>query len=298
MGNEKSCCGALNPDSRTSLYCLLGNPVKESLSPLMYNAAFSDTGFNGCYLSFEVEPSFLEEAIKGLRACVFGGCNVTIPFKKDIIPYIDHLSEEAKLIQSVNTVVNREGALCGYTTDGEGFCRFLAENHISPLKKEVLILGAGGAAVAVSYSLAKAGASSVTVANRTLDRAIELVRLIESNSGVSFAKAVSLDPDPLNDALRTAHIVVNCLPFDLPALLELSNKGFKGLSRSFSNDGVVFADIRYNPDETELMAAFRRNGASAFNGREMLLWQAVLAFEIFTGGEKAPVHVMKKAINI
>jgi len=138
---------------RTKITGLYGFPVEHTLSPLMHNAAFEHLGLDYCYLPFSVHPDFLKNAVEAIRALNLAGVNITVPHKESVIPYLDKVNEEALFIGAVNTIVNTEGTLTGYNTDGRGFMRSLAENNISPENKKILIAGAGGASRAIGYYL-------------------------------------------------------------------------------------------------------------------------------------------------
>ena len=140
---------------KTRVTALFGYPVEHTLSPVMQNAAFDHMGLDCCYLPFSVPPDSLKQAVESIRALAFLGANLTIPHKEAVIPFLDHLDEEAAIIRAVNTIVNRDGKLTGYNTDGKGFMRSLDENLVSPAGKQVLIIGAGGSARAISYCLGR-----------------------------------------------------------------------------------------------------------------------------------------------
>lgn len=278
-------------DVNTSFYLLIGNPVSHSLSPALYNAAFSATGLNCCYLASEVPPGSLGEAVAGMRALNIAGGNVTAPYKEEIMGFLDWISPEAELIKSVNTLVNRGGRLHGFSTDGSGFCRFLREKMGGSLYGcTVLIAGAGGAARAVSYSLANEGVQSMVIANRTPQRAEHLADILVNETSLQGVFLVPLTAKSFKETFQVCQVVVNCLPFDDPGLLC----ALKDPSLSLKH--LIFVDLRYNPEETELMKAVREKGGQACNGKGMLMYQAAAAFELFTGGE-APVEKMQEVLG-
>ena len=140
---------------KTKVLGLLGWPVEHSLSPAMHNAAFEHIGLDCCYVTFPVKPGFLKDAVRSVRALNLAGVNVTMPHKENVIPLLDKVDADASFIGAVNTIVNSNGKLIGYNTDGRGFMRSLSEAQISVNKKNVLILGAGGASRAIGFYLAK-----------------------------------------------------------------------------------------------------------------------------------------------
>lgn len=278
-------------DANTRLYLLLGDPVSHSLSPALYNAAFEESDLNACYLACRVGTRSLGEAVAGMRVLNIAGGNVTAPFKEEAVHFVDRLSSGAEIIKSVNTLVNRDGCFWGYTTDGPGFCRSLREKLGTPLSGcRVLLVGAGGAARAVAYSLAVEGVRNLVIANRTGQRARELVETLVKYTPLKRIRAVSLTPESLREEMAKCQVVINCLPLDSRELLSAMT------DPSLLLQGCYFADLRYSPGETELMKVFIQRGGQAFNGKGMLLWQAVYAYELFAGIQ-APVEKMRDIIG-
>ncbi|NLI69269.1 MAG: shikimate dehydrogenase [Firmicutes bacterium] len=288
-------------DARTTMYALLGSPVRHSLSPIMHNAAFRALGINAAYMACEVAPGELADAIEGARALSFGGLNITSPYKEAVIENIDIVSPAAALIRSVNTVVREGDAWRGYSTDGAGLCRFLQGDSgaaaADPTGRRVLIVGAGGAARAVAFALAQEGVKSLTVANRTPAHAEELKELISVHTSFHATRTIPLEEEPLSEELDRSSLIIYCLAFDHDVLKEI-------LSARREEEGILsgrtLVDLRYVPAETETMRLFRLSGGEAFNGKGMLLWQGVLAFELFMAKAKmgAPVEAMRRAIEL
>ncbi len=275
-------------DGSTKLFLLLGNPVSHSLSPLLHNAAFKALGLNCVYLAATVEQEALPHAVAGLRALKVGGANITAPYKEAVMAHLDDLAPQAQLIRSVNTVVNREGRLYGDSTDGPGFILALREAGPPDLLDEpVMIVGAGGAARAVAFSLAKEGAA-VFVANRTAARAVELVELLRRNASLKAGAAVEWHPQELRRCWEACRTMIYCLPGDSAAVAEVL--GFS------SCRGRYFFDLRYHPPRSALMRRFQEQGGTAYNGKGMLLWQAALSFNQFSGRE-APLEEMRRALG-
>lgn len=283
-----------NIDARTVPYGLIGDPVRHSLSPQLYNSAFDHHRLNCCYLAFEVDAQNLSAAVNGLRALGIGGFNVTAPYKEEIISFLDEVSREATLVRSVNTVVNHRGSLQGYTTDGPGFCRFLKEDCGEDLSTDrVLVIGAGGAARAVAFSLAFEGIQSMVIANRTLSNARELARLLEAETSIAEVQATTLEKVALEKEISAADLVVNSLAFDVPEVLE----AIEEVGRNNGLKAGLLVDLRYNPEVTEMMKNYERQGGRVHNGKGMLFWQAVMAFEHFFPDLEAPVEVMRRAVE-
>lgn len=269
---------------------LLGWPVGHSRSPAMHNAAFRALGLNWQYLLLPVAPEDVGDAVRGLRALRFAGANVTVPHKQAVMPFLDEVTLEAQAIGAVNTIVNRDGHLVGYNTDAIGFLRALREAGFEPRGCRAVVLGAGGAARAVVYALLAAQAT-VTVANRTVEKARELAR----DLGRVFGTTVHVIPlhsrAALAQALGGADLLVNAtsvgmaphadacpLPADLPL-----------------HPSLTVYDTVYVPRETQLIRRAQEAGAKAVDGLGMLLHQGAVAFELWTG-MKPPLDVMRQAL--
>ncbi|MGI5875381.1 MAG: shikimate dehydrogenase [Dethiobacteria bacterium] len=278
-------------DGRTKIVGLFGAPVSHSLSPAMHNAAFHKFGLNYCYLPFHVETNNLPSAVKAIRALGIRGVNITAPHKEKTVLYLDTLSETARLLQAVNTVINDDGKLYGENTDVDGFI-FLLRNNLKNKGEgeKALMLGAGGAAKATALALVRSGVKSLTIANRTLAKAEQLSNLLKSSGELKGQRVetVLLDKKNLQEHLKTATLVVNALSCD-PLELDLLPPG--GLAGPAS---VI--DLRYSPAETPFLHGAKAAGCRSINGLDMLLGQGARAFELFTGLKKAPLKVMKDAL--
>lgn len=282
----------MNIDANTRLYLLIGKPITHSLSPTLHNAAFDSLGMNCLYLASSVEPAEVGKAVNGLKALSIAGANVTSPHKEAVIKYLDDLTTEAKLINSVNTIVNDKGRLTGFTTDGNGFYRALIES-VDDFKPDwpVMIVGAGGAARAVAYTIANKAGSEIYIVNRSVEKAKALAEFLEINSPLKKCNVVSFEKNSIEEALNECRLIIYSLPLDSPDFtVALGNDPGK------LNNSVLF-DLRYNPVRTGVMEAFERAGGRSFNGLRMLFWQAAEAFELFTGKE-APLESMKKAMTL
>jgi shikimate dehydrogenase len=265
---------------KTKITGLFGYPVEHTLSPLMHNAAFEHLGIDFSYLPFSVHPGSLDKAVEAIRALNFAGVNVTIPHKESVIQYLDEVNEEALFIGAVNTIVNREGKLTGYNTDGRGFMRSLAENLIDPEKKKILIVGAGGASRAIAYYLSEK-AEELSIFD------IDKIKLQKLASDLSQIRENIRVPSDISD-LTGFGIVINATPLGLkpadPIPLDLSG---------LAPDQIV-CDLIYK--ETPLLALAKQKGCKTVDGLGMLLWQGVIAFELWTE-TSAPVEVMRTALT-
>jgi shikimate dehydrogenase len=269
-------CESSHISGATRVVGVCGHGIAYTLSPAMHNAAFRATGLDYVYVTFEVAPGTAADAVAGIRALGLAGVNITKPLKTEMIPYLDALTEAARRVGSVNTVIRRDTALVGDTTDGVGLRRALEGLDVRLPGKTVLILGAGGAARAACDMSASAGAGRTVVAARNREKA-------EETASVGRAEVVSLDPSELAEAIRSADLVVNAIPSDIPVEAAW-----------FGRHQLVY-DTRYDVADTPLMRCARMAGARVSNGLDMLLFQGAAAFELWTG-HTAPVEVMRTAL--
>ncbi len=273
---------------KTKIYGIFGHPVEHTFSPGMHNAAFKKLGMNACYVPFSVPPERLADAAKAVVSLGLCGLNVTVPHKERIIPYLDDLSEEARLIGAVNTIEVNNGRLVGHNTDGRGFLRALKEqSKFNPRGKKFLFIGSGGAARAVGFSLALAGAGKIVFRDLDTEKAALLAHDIQEKTGVD---AESIAEERLEGSAAVADCLINATPLGLKKTDPLP------LSRTLISKSHLICDLVYNPPETPFLKAAKTLGAQKFSGLGMLLYQGVIAFEIWTG-KKAPVPVMKSALR-
>ncbi|MSQ12931.1 MAG: shikimate dehydrogenase [Dehalococcoidia bacterium] len=267
---------------------IIGYPLGHTLSPVFQQAALDACGIDARYVAWETPPDRLAERLRELRVPDVLGFNVTVPHKETVIPLLDTISDWAGDLGAVNTVVSRDGRLTGHNTDAEGFLRALKqEGDFNPRGATVLVLGAGGASRAVVLSLAREGAASVTIANRTLARAEALAAEVRARGGQSHA--VQLDDAHLTEALRTPPgLIVNC------TTLGMAHGPAEGQSpmptRLIPKSALVY-DLVYRPAVTPLLQAAHQAGARVLGGLPMLIYQGAAAFTLWTGRE-APVQAM------
>lgn len=259
---------------------IIGWPVQDSLSPLIHNAAFAALGMDWAYVPLPVAPGDLEAALAGLPAMGFSGANVTMPHKTDVARLVRNLSEDAQLLRAVNTLVTGAAGLVGHNTDAPGFDRFVRRDAgFEPGGRSALIFGAGGAARACALALARGGLGALTVAVRDPTRAETLRAMLEGQlsavRAVSFEEAGEVDCD----------LVVNATPLGAAG---------ETLPHPPLRPGMLVVDLLYRPTLTPLQAAAKAAGASAFGGLGLLLHQAALSFELWTGLEP-PLSVMSAA---
>jgi shikimate dehydrogenase len=282
---------SVNIGGETRLVGIIGDPVAHSLSPAMHNAAFAALGLDFAFVPLPVPAARVAEAVAGLRALGFRGANVTMPHKAAVLPHLDEVSADARLIDAVNTIVVEGGRLSGHTTDAEGFARALHE--VEPggaAGRAVLLRGAGGAARAVALALAREGATSLTVADRTPAAAERLLERLGPRFGEAPLRAVPLDRLSVAD-VTAADLIVNATPLGIEGVLKLPSVVVDTLRR-----GHVVFDLVYGKRPTNLLTEARARGARAVDGLSMLVWQAAASFELWTG-RPAPLDVMRSAVR-
>jgi shikimate dehydrogenase len=256
------------------LYALFGCPVHHSLSPLMHNDAFQRLNIAAHYHAFHVEPEHLKDAVAGVRALGIAGLNVTIPHKTAVMALLDDIDAEARRIGAVNTIVNENGRLIGYNTDGPGYVRALEEETNVEIKdKRILLIGAGGAARGIYFSLIDRGAKQIDICNRTVSKAKQL---IEEGDAAASSAVYSLNE--AEQRLGEYDIVINTTSVGMyPNTEEMP------MSLANLKEGTIVSDIIYNPLETKWLKEARERNAIVQNGVGMFIYQGALAFEKWTG---------------
>ena len=266
-------------DGYTRLAAVVANPIKHSISPFIHNSAFEATNTNGVYLAWEVDATELAETVANIRRYQMFGINLSMPYKEQVIPYLDQLSAEACLIGAVNTVVNREGTLIGYNTDGKGFFKSLPSFKIS--RKRLVLLGAGGAAKAILAQAILDGVSqiSVFVRSSSMEKTRPYLEKIQNATGFRVDLFALEDIQELQDSITQADLLVNA-----------TSVGMDGSSQPIPTsivlpEKLMVADVIYQPFETPFLKWAKEQGNQSINGLGMLLYQAAEAFELWTGKE-------------
>lgn len=275
---------------RAELVGVFGDPVDDNPTGVMEEAAFEACGLNYRYITMKVTEADLDAAMKSIRALHMKGMNLTMPHKITAIPYLNELSEAAQIIGAVNTILVREdGTLFGENTDGKGFVQALKNKGITPEDKQVMILGAGGAAKAIAVECALAGANKVTIYNRTEEKAKVLADTITAHTKAA-SEGRKWEPGL-------------AIPEGTDILINATSIGFSpdvtarpDISYGTVTDHMVVCDVVFHPAETEFLKSCGAQGAKTINGLGMLACQGALNFTLWTGVE-APLDVMEETLR-
>ncbi len=279
-------------DTQTRLVGVIGWPIEHSLSPAMQNAALREMGLNWVYLAFAVEPGRVGEAVAGVRGLGLVGLNVTIPHKSAVIDHLDAIDESVEALGVANTIVRTEdGRLIGHNTDGPGFVRSIEERGHTIEGKAVALLGAGGSARSVAYACARAGARSMTVLNRTVERAEEVAALVRDRAGLAAVDALPITGEAARQAVEAADVVVDCTSVGMYPHTDVEPV----IPGAWLHPGQVVVDLTYNPLETVMLRAAADAGAETVDGAGMLVHQGAISLQYWTG-RQAPVETMRRAL--
>ena len=273
----------------TRLYSVIGDPVSHSLSPRIMNSAFAAAGVDAVYVALPVKEQDAALAMDMVRRFGLAGVNVTMPLKQAIVPYLDQLSPAAQQVGAANCVINDQGALTGHNTDCTGFRLSLAK-HFPAAPNSAFLLGAGGAARAIAAELARWGCQELLICNRSQARAEELAGLFQDQAACRVV-VVPWAPERWPELLNYTELFINATSLgmgDNGSLADLID--WQAIERR----PLIYETI-YNPLETELLAQARKHRCPVVVGTELLLWQAVAGFEIWTG-QVAPVAVMRESL--
>lgn len=273
---------------KQELTAAFGQPIAENPTQAMVEAAYRHHGLDWRYLTIEVAPDGLENAVKGAKAMGFQGFNCTIPHKVKVIEHLDGLGESASLMGAVNCVVRRDGQWIGENTDGKGFVESLRE-LTDPQGKNVVVFGAGGAARAIGVEVALAGAAKITIVNRTVERGEELTKLLAEKLPV---EANFVPWDGVYAAPNDTDVLINATSIglfpDMDARLDLDVETLR--------EGMVVADVIPNPPRTHLVKDAEARGCKVIDGLGMLVNQGVIGIRHWTGVDPDPA-VMRQALE-
>lgn len=260
---------------KTKQLAVIGYPADHSFSPVMHNFIADNMNMDYTYSAFTVSPENLGDAIRGMRAMGFCGMNVTAPHKIEVIKYLDEISDDAKLLNSVNTVVNKNGILTGYNTDSEGFYLSLKNAGVKVENADILVMGCGGVVIPALTGIIKYNPKSITLLNRTKAKAEKLAEDIFNITG--YRIKTCMETDSFDIIINTTSAGMgeqkNVLPWE--SINELS-----GID--FITPKSVAVDMIYNPPKTEFLKYAEGKGAKTINGLDMLIYQGLLAYELFT----------------
>ena len=243
-------------------YFVIGNPIDHSLSPKLQNYWLKENNINALYDKIKLNEDDLENFIKDIKQQKITGCNVTVPFKQAVIPFLDKLSPEALQTQSVNTIIFNDGSLVGHNTDISGFTKAIQSLGFNLRGKKVLILGAGGVVPSIIFSLNKMGVSEIIVSNRTRQKAENLKTLFNNLKTIEWGNIEYFD------------MAINATS------LGLNNEKIN-LDFSKAGKDKLFYDVIYNPAETNFLKNAKKNGNLTENGKLMFVYQALEAFKLW-----------------
>jgi shikimate dehydrogenase len=278
----------------TKLVGLIGHPIKHTYSPFIHNVAFELKKLDYIYLPFDVPSSTLKTAVKGMVALGIKGFNVTIPHKENILQQMHNVSEEASIVGSINTVVNDLGKLNGYNTDVNGVYETLLPYKEEIIGNDVCVVGAGGAARAVIYTLIRHfKPTTIYLVNRTEQRAESLKNYFIDKMRFDNFKTKELFPPDLVEVFQNSKLIVNATSV---GMFPDSDDIITNLENSFNKEQIVF-DLVYNPPQTQLLKLAASKGATALDGIKMLVYQAAKSFELWTG-EEMPVDQLHKSLQL
>lgn len=246
-------------------YLVIGNPIKHSLSPKLHNFWFKNNNINAIYEKKLINDDELEDLVLEIRKKNIHGVNVTVPFKRAVIPYLDHLSFESETTQSVNTIYLDNNKIIGHNTDIEGFENSLKDSEFDVVDKKVFILGAGGVVPSIIFALNKMKVSEITISNRTKDKAVTLKNLFRNIKIVDWGEVPEFD------------MIINATSIGLEKNDKI-NLDIYGIGKN-----KCFYDIIYKPDETNFLKNGKKLGNRTLNGKMMFLYQALAAFNVWHG---------------
>ncbi|MBQ3037551.1 MAG: shikimate dehydrogenase [Clostridia bacterium] len=257
---------------KTRQLAVIGNPISHSFSPQLHTYIADKLGLDYVYTALRVREEELDKAIEGIRALNFAGINITSPYKFRVLDMMDGLSDKAKKYGSVNTCVNRDGKLYGYTTDADGFYRSLLVEGIDIKGKDILFIGAGGATQPVVLLFAELGAKSISIVNRTVEKAQRLAEYTKKITG--FDVEIGINKKHYDVVINTTTVGMHpdtdkCPVSDMP----------------YVDEKTAVADMIYNPEKTMFLKMAEKKGAKIVNGLGMLIFQGIIAFELFTGAK-------------
>jgi shikimate dehydrogenase len=279
-------------DGHTTLYCLLGHPARHSISPRMHTTAAKLLGVNMVYLAFDIEPNEIGITVEALRLLQAGGFNLTMPFKRTVIPYLDRITKASELSGAVNTVINKDGVLIGDTTDGIGYLDSLLDSGFDYHGKKMTLLGAGGAATSIAVSAALSGVKRIDIfkrKNKTYEETEAFAERINSSTDCDVLVFPMDDSDAMQDSIASSDLLTNATN------VGMEDDKTSLVPKKFLRPDLFVSDIIYHPAETTLLSYARECGCRYKNGEDMLLFQGAASFKEWTGLHM-PVEAIKKLV--
>ena len=278
-----------SPTSKTKIICIIGNPIGHSMSVAMHNAAFQKLGLDYLYVAFNVFPNDLPNAINGFRSLDIKGASVTIPHKISVMKYLDKIEPMAKNIGAVNTIKNENGILIGRNTDGEGFLKSIKESGYNLNNKNIVLFGAGGAARACAFYMAKEVAG-ITIINRSNKKMNDLILKLQSKYEIPI-KGINLSKsEDIKKEIEISDMLVNTTPIGMhPSINE------SPIKQSWLHPNLFVVDIIYSPLQTKLLQKASSIGCKVLSGADMLVNQGIIAFKWWTG-VSPDKKLMKKVV--
>jgi len=267
-------------NGKTKIIGVIGKNIENSLSPLIHNQIILKCSLNFCYLPFKIAETDLGKAIQGIKALNIRGVNITFPYKERVIEFLDELEESTRRIGAVNTIVNNKGILIGYNTDVVGFKKSVQEEGKFIIKgKKAVILGAGGAARAVVYSILEEGIKEVCIFNRTLEKAEKIKQDFSSFFPESSIYVFPLREESIKDKIEEANLLVNTTSLGVPPQIDKTPL----LEEKLIHPDLLVYDLIYHPAKTLFLRQAERAGAKIINGLPMLVYQGIESFYLWTG---------------
>lgn len=284
-------------DINTGILGIVGYPLGHSLSPLLHNSSIEKEKLNYIYLPFPVARDKFPAAMAGFRAINVRGLNITIPYKEEVISYLDRVDPLAARVGAVNTIVNDGGVFAGYNTDLPGLIRMIKEDGDFVIKgKKVMLIGAGGAARAAGIGVLEEGAASLYVLNRNLPKAEKLAEEWKQYYPEIEIKALALEAEAYKSYIEEVELLIDSTPVGMLPQKEVAPV----IPGEFLHEGMLVVDLVYNPRETCLLKAAKEAGAKTLDGLGMLIYQGIEAFRLWTGHEVDPAdwwELVKKYIK-
>lgn len=277
---------------KTKTICIFGHPVTHSMSPTIHNAAFKNIGLDYNYIAFDVDPKNIKEALISLKVLNIKGANITIPHKEKVIKYLDQIDPFAKKLGAVNTVVNVNGKLKGYNTDGEGFIRGLKEDsNVTVKNKNVLVIGTGGASRGIIASLISHNVKTIALTNRTEANAIKLKKEFEKKFSFTNFTIIPFKEKMINKLLPVFDVIVNTTSIGM----EGEKVKALPLNLRYSKKSVIVSDIVYKPLATPFLKEAKKYKRKTNDGLSMLIHQGAIGFKLWTKKE-ADTKIMRSAV--